>query len=660
MKLQINKYKTIENKTIEVPAEIKGGNGIGKTTILEAFSFCLTGKDLQGNEFKQVYDNRVDLHQAIADVTFFDSYGNSFQRVVKPTFSVGRDGIERLKTKCSTQCFKNTIECNDFSDEFSDFLKLGTDYFFNQKAKSSGELEQLQRSMFIDLLKHKMPDYDVKTASAKKKELEKAQRNCKASVESKLEQLKGFKDVEIPTIDPKISRLNDEFLKLSEIDNSKQVSEVNKANNEASKKYLDAKKQLNEELQKIELSISATDNSISELQKKLSAVEASQFAPKEVVNIDTMNVELGKKEIEFKKLEYFETIELYAAKHFASNPVLVENSKKIKSLMETTFVFIDDNNSSNCPLSGAFCETSKLNAEKSQMIKFDAEINSKIESLKSENRAILIKEMNECNAKYLAAKSELEKAEKEYSDLHEANLKTVKDNEFLKNAFESKKNTEIEIYNREIKELEARKVSLTNNLEVHTLHLSSLKEPEIQKLPEVLEISEEIKEAHATFELAKVDINKSIGVNENNVKLREQYEKEIKALQADLFTIGEQIAKLTAEISEYFSNLNGVVKSEFSGAIEIDVQLLELVITTGEYKDCFKITANGKVFPYECNGALQNNLKLQVLSTFQRLKNYSGITLMDNCEANTTDPINTCGMNCVLAFATINKELTIK
>jgi len=652
MKLQINKFKTIENQTVEAPAQIKGGNGIGKTTILEAFSFCLTGKDLQGNEFKQVYDNRVDLHQAIADVTFFDNYGNSFQRVVTPIYSVSRAGIEELKIKRSTQCFKNGIECSDFAEEFNEFLKLGTDYFFNQK-------EDAQRAMFIDLLKSMMPDYDVKSSSLKLKELKKAQKNAVDSVKIKSEQLKGVKDVEVLIIDPEISRLNGEFLKLSEVDNSKQVAEINKANNEASQKYLDAKKQLNEELQKIELSISTTDNQISGLQTKLSTVETSQFIEKDIIDSDDVHNTMVKTISEFKKLDYFETIESYAAKHFAANPVLVENSKKIKELSERIFL-VSGKNEGNCPLSGSFCETAKLHAEHAERVIFYDMIAIDINAIKSENRSILTKEMNECNAKYLAAKSELEKAEKEYNDLLEANQKTVKDNEFLKNAFESTKNTEIYTLKNSLKELKARKVEFEGKLADKMSELLGINEPAVQKLPEALEISEEIKEAHTTFELAKIDINKAIGVNENNVKLRDQYEKEIKALQGDLFTIGEQMAKLTAEISEYFSNLNGVVKSEFSRAIEIDVQLLELVITTGEYKDCFKITADGKVFPYECNGALQNNLKLQVLSTFQRLKNYSGITLMDNCEANTTDPINTCGMNCVLAFAITDKELTIK
>jgi len=35
-----------------------------------------------------------------------------------------------------------------------------------------------------------------------------------------------------------------------------------------------------------------------------------------------------------------------------------------------------------------------------------------------------------------------------------------------------------------------------------------------------------------------------------------------------------------------------------------------------------------------------NNVKLQVLRTLQRLKNYSGLTIMDNAEANTTEPLN--------------------
>jgi len=213
---------------------------------------------------------------------------------------------------------------------------------------------------------------------------------------------------------------------------------------------------------------------------------------------------------------------------------------------------------------------------------------------------------------------------------------------------------------KNIERLENGLKELKKQLTGKQTEFSQLIEPTLEKLPEQLEISDELKDAHTAFELLKIDINKAIGVNENNVKLIAERSKEIKEKQANLLIIGEKIVTLTQEISDYFSNLSGVVKQEFAGDIEIDVELLEYVMSRDEYKDCFKITANGKVFPYECNGALQNNVKMQVLFNLQRLKGYTGVTVMDNCEANTSQPINTLGLNCVLAFATYDNELIIK
>ena len=124
--------------------------------------------------------------------------------------------------------------------------------------------------------------------------------------------------------------------------------------------------------------------------------------------------------------------------------------------------------------------------------------------------------------------------------------------------------------------------------------------------------------------------------------------------------VDTEIIKLQSEITDYFSNLTDVVDKEFSGKIKIGVELQEYVISKDEYKDAFKITADGKVFPSECNGALINNTKLQVLATLQRLKGYNGITIMDNAEANTTQSIEPCGLNLVIARATEDKELVIK
>lgn len=651
MKLIIHKFKRHSNLTVEVPAQIAGGNGTGKSTILEAFSFCLTGKDLQGNEFKQVYDNRVDLHEAIADVEFTDNYGNKFRRVVKHQYSISRAGIEELKIKRSTQCFKNGIETTDFADEFVDFFKFGTDYFFSQK-------EDIQRSIFIDILKSKLPDYDVNSASLKLKELKKSQKNAVADVKIKTEQLKGVKNVEVDVIDNETEVLNNEYLSMSAVDNSALVAEINRKNNTASDNFFATKRTLSNQIQEKENLINSENSKLLTANERLEVVKKSEFVL--VSENDTEGAEklVGDLKAELEKLTFFDKIEDYASIYFNLNPVLVENAEKMKEIQQLEFVPSDEI-SSACPLSGEVCETAKLHSQHSFRMRFDAINADKISTLKAQNRSILQKEMNESNSKYLSVKSDLERAEKELENLLSKNAKIKADNEFLRDSFDGSKNSEISRLNQLVSDLKRKIDQLVISSDKLKNDLANLTEPIPERLPETIEISEQLKQAHADFELQNKEITKQIGVNENNVRLREQYNAEIKALQGSLFAIGEEISKLTAEISDYFSNLEGIVKSEFSGKIKIGVELLEYVMSRDEYKDCFKITANGKVFPYECNGALQNNLKLQVLATFQRLKGYSGITLMDNCEANTTTPINTCGLNCVLAYATNDENLSI-
>lgn len=652
MKLIIHKFKRHSNLTVEVPAQIVGGNGTGKSTILEAFSFCLTGKDLQGNEFKQVYDNREDLHQAIADVEFFDNYGNSFRRVVKPQYSISRAGVEELKIKRSTQCLKNGIETTDFADEFSDFLKFGTDYFFNQK-------EDVQRQIFIDLLKNKMPDYDVKLASLKLKELKKSQKNAVSDVKTKTEQLIGVRDVDVESINPEIEKLNNEYIGLSQVDNSAQVAEVNRENNKRSSEYFEQKSALHQNIAFLKQSISDAETKISQLDAKIKSVESSEFVPSPLLDTEKLKESLQNARNLLTNTEYFATIEDYAKKFYHLNPFLVENGKRVKELTERKFEPTGEI-SSACPLSGEDCTTAKLYSEASERKRFELNIQNQVDEIKRENRQILTREMLEANAKYQKIKAEFTQYEESFNKAVFENLKIEKDNDFLRNAFQSTKSTEIDTLTIDRYTLKLSLDKLNENLTIAQNSLSELKEPELLKMPEEMQISDELKNAHSEFEILNKRIIGQIAINENNVKLREQYNAEIKSLQGSLFTIGEEIAKLTKEISDYFSNLHGIVKSEFAGDIEIDVELLEYVLTKDEWKDCFKITANGKVFPYECNGALQNNLKLQVLATFQRLKGYSGITLMDNCEANTTQPINTCGLNCVLAYATNDEKLIIK
>jgi DNA repair exonuclease SbcCD ATPase subunit len=652
MKLFIKKFKTIENLEVQIPSQINGGNGLGKSTILEAISFVLTGKDLNGSEFKQVYDNRQDLHDAIADVSFFDNYNNEFQRIVQPIFQTNRAGIEEIKIKRSTECRKNGIVCNDFSDDFVDFYKFGTDYFFNQK-------EDVQRSIFIDILKSKLPDYDVNAASLKLKELKKSQKIEVDNVKSLQDAQKNTKDVEVPTMPLGLIAKNSEYNALLNAANPEAVQIINKRNNDAYMAYFAAKTNIQNDVVRCELAIERIKNSIDTQKTQLEAVKSLVFVHKQLEDTTELQHSISMLNAKLQSLEYFESLEHYAQENFAKNPVLVENQIKIKELMSTGFVPMVDDNSNNCPLSGTFCETAKLHSEKAQMIKFDTRINEQITALKSQNRQIIEKEMQSINSEYNAVKSDLQEAERKLNNIIESNKKVDADNALMLMAFESTKKTNIDTIESDINALDEKHKGLIVELSRKQVDLQQLKEPTPEKLPEQVEISEELKEASEKYKALQVEINKAEGVNENNAKLIAERAIEIKAKQSNLLQIGSDIATLTAEISDYFSNLSQIVKTEFAGDINIDVELLEYVMSKDEYKDTFKITANGKVFPYECNGALQNNTKLQILFNLQRLKGYTGVTIMDNCEANTTQKINTLGLNCVIAFATLENELKI-
>ena len=653
MKIQINKFKSLENLAFSIPCQISGGNGLGKSTILEAISFALTGKNLDGKEFEQVYDNRVDIHDAIADVSYFDNYGNEFQRIVKPVFQTNRAGIEEIKIKRSTECRKNGIVVNDFSDEFQDFYKFGTDYFFNQK-------EDIQRSIFIDILKSKLPDYDVNAASLKLKELKKSQKIEVDLVKDLKNANKNTKDVEVPETPADVCRQNDEYLALLSADNSEVVAEINKKNNEKQSIYLKNKSELAQLISDTEIQIGKVKSSIKTETELLENVKKSVFVPKVEESTDQLSDSVYELKNKLEGLVYFESIEKYAEKYFGNNPILVENRAKISEILAEQFVYIPNAESGNCPISGKHCGTAERSSEVSAKYKFDVDVNTRVTALKAKNREILEKEMSAVNREYNAVKSDLQEAERKLNRVVESNKLVESENYSKSVQFKIDNDKSIKEIANKINDFENELTRLSKKLTEKQAELSSLIEPTPEKLPESVEISEGLKAAHAEFERINEQIIGAKAINANNAKLIESRTEEIKLKQSNLLEIIEKITTLTTEISDYFSNLATIVKQEFSGEIELDVQLLEYVMSRDEYKDCFKITANGKVFPYECNGALQNNVKMQVLANLQRLKGYTGVTVMDNCEANTTQPVNTCGLNCVLAYATLENELIIK
>ena len=646
MKVLIKKFKRLENLTVKVPSEIMGGNGMGKTSILEAISFVLTGKDQNGKDFLQVYDNRVDLHDAIADVSYFDDYGNEFRRVVEPTFTTSRSGEETLKIMRSTRCTKNGIDTNDFSGDFNDFYKFGTDYFFNQK-------ETDQRAIFIDLMKSLLPSYDVAEAQLKLKSLKKTQRDTQADITIERKALKAIQNVEIKEIPADIEALENEYQNLIKSSSSNQslISEINQQNNDLLSEYRKHQSDLELKIQSGKLNLKNSQNEIQHLTATLTQVESTSFNGYEMTDTSVLNEMLEKANSKLSQTTYFTDLSDFAKLNANKNPIVSENMDRMKRLRYAT--------PDNLPEGEELTDVCSSCGVASQTV-LDNGIKNIIDGLKAENKQVLEAEMRAINGVYLTLKDERDRLQSQLNRIEEQNKKNAENTEKLKRAFDIKKTNQIDELKKEI-ELQEKNIS-TFEAEILNLEkqLSELKEPTLKELPTELTISDELLEAHTQHQKLRDEIVGAKAVNKNNEDIKAKKETEIQKFRDLLMEVDTEIIKLQSEITDYFSNLTNVVENEFSGKIKIGVQLQELIISKDEYKDVFKITADGKVFPHECNGALINNTKLQVLATLQRLKGYKGITIMDNAEANTTQSIEPCGLNLVIARATSDKELIIK
>ncbi len=641
MKLHIHKFKRLENLTIDVPAEISGANGIGKTTILEAISFCLTGKDLDGSTFAEIYDNRQTQHEAVADVSYFDDYGNEYRRKVEPVFETNRQGEEKLKVLRNTSCTKNKIDCNDFASEFDDFYKFGTGFFFNQK-------ETEQRSIFIDLMKSLLPNFDVKEAQEKLKSLKKTQRDAVDEIKSIREMLKKMTDEEVPEIPEELQSKENEYQNIlqSSSKNAELISKINAENNALISTFRTEKSKIEENIFAKIKQRKEYESDVEKAKKDIEKLKKSFFETSPYMDDSSFTDQYNDLSVKLEATPYYADLNSFAAANALNNPIVKQNIAKLEALRSGSS---DEPVSDICPCCGVKSKEALNNS-----------LNAKVDEIKKENRSLLEIDMREANNKHLSIKDELERVVNSINSINAKNESITKENEANRRKFDIEKSNGIFNVEKLIIDFTVKIDLLNAEIKVLQAELDGLKEPKLKELPTETTISEELESFHQSFVKLSEEITGAKAVNKNNANIKAKSEDEIKEYQTLIANLDLEIVDLQSKISDYFSNLDGVVKKEFSGKIEIGVQLQEYVITRDEYKDCFKIVADGKIFPSECNGAFKNNVKLQLLRGLQKLRKYNGITIFDNAEANTTDPINGEGLNLVIARATGDKELIIK
>jgi len=127
MKIEIKRFKKHHDLTVAFPATVSGENGSGKTTILDAFLWCMNQRSIDMKEFtsSNVYNHEDRDGNRFAEVAFHTD-DMIFRKAAKPLYSRERGtDDEKLKTELNCEYFLNEtpVKLADYNAAIADTCK---------------------------------------------------------------------------------------------------------------------------------------------------------------------------------------------------------------------------------------------------------------------------------------------------------------------------------------------------------------------------------------------------------------------------------------------------------------------------------------------------------------------------------------------------------
>lgn len=657
MKISIKKFATLKDVAFSAPAEIIGGNGVGKTTALNAVCFVFTGKTFTGEQVNENSYNRNEDPANHYNEASVEWGGHVYSRRIEPVFKTDRGGNSYIAIKCSTSLYIDGIkqENSDEFKKFDDFLMLATDSFFLKDWK-----EQL---IIVDqLLKKHLPS-DVAVFDLKRENL--LLKSAKSELKDVEKQQKEKRLLLKNTVDPEILMLSE-----SQVEEKNLILVViSKLEAEKNGNLEKIRKEHEKEMQEYNAAYSEFSAQKTVINEKIAEIEAQIFKPKlqkeivSTISLKNQLVGLGmkKEEIsnELEKIKDFEFFSSFSEFVSAKKTIFcAENLRKIEALKADT-----DNDT--CPYTHAHSpECAKIaNSEKENQIQKLATENKEILEREFENYKkaqnllfggenpveILDKktaELKEILTQEIKLKKEHEKFEAENEKIQVENEKIQSENLKEMQLFEAKRNRELINLSAKLSTLEAP--------EMPTINFSSDVDEKIEaeklKLKPFLEIEAENLKIEAIIE--------------HNEKLRANFNLELEELKIRYLNVKKRIAEIEAGIKKYSETIKAEFAKHFAGKLNIEIEVMEYILTTGEYNQTFFFKVNGKRFDAfnrannQLNGALEVNAKIQILAGLQNLSGKSYPILIDGIEKNTTQKIENCGKDLIITRANFDEKLS--
>lgn len=628
--IELINFKGVENKVFNFDgnADIVAENGVGKSTLVDAWLWLWTNKDYELNSNPDIRpnDNRECIPTVQATVSI-DGKTVILAKMQKK--SVKKDGSVALSNSyevngipLNEKAFKEKLSV-EYDVDFDRFLALSHPDAFIAGIDNKVERENMRKLLF-SMVSDSESDFEIASSLEDTEEITELLKNYTLA---EVEAMANNNMKKIASVYGKNGELIDAEIK------GRQASKVDIDVAEVELQI----KALEEELNTLNNNNEASDK-LSEMQSKVMSLKFEQADLSRKANAE--NIELRTR-LQMKVDE--KTVDIERCKGVIKhNEILItDNENKLAELQQMKLKLLDewkeakeeqfDETLGICPTCGNILPSEKVDTLKSEFA------NSKAKRLKDiENKG------NETNETISECKTDIE------------NMKT--ENEKLAN--------ELKAYEVILTEEKARleivpanvDVTATEEYKAYTEQITSL-EAEIDKLK--ASVGDNTKKNELTMQLAGAKSKLELARNNINI------DEEIQKLEQKKIDCKSNMLKEKA-ILEQVLTVNKAKNERLADRINANFNIVKWRLFTyqknGEYKEDCTPMIDGKLFGNHTNGALKTLAKVDIVEGLQKFFGNSYPVFIDNFEhvtENTRIRINPNFQLITLTARDGIKELTI-
>ena len=633
-KIALTNFKGIKSLQIDFGKEtnVHGANGTGKTSLFDAFTWLLFGKDSTDRTAFEIktLDSQNNVipkidHEVSAVITV-DGEEMELRRTFREKWVKKRGALEAEFGGNETLYFWNDVPMTlrDYTTKINGIVEESVFKLITSPTAFNSLKWQDQRQVLIDIsggvtdeeVAKGNPDFENLLSKLTNKSLEEYQKQIAASIRKAKDEIKM-----IPTRIDEVQRNKPEAVDFSAIEKELQgkKDELSSIENQISDRVAAQQEILNKR-QDIQKQIYTLKSEISEIEFK-----AKQEAQEQIRNqssassriqtqINEKNAEIGKRQRTLTQLESVlkneqGDIELLEQKN---NHIRQEwNQRNAEE-------FKMDEDACKCPTCEREFDTEDVEAKKKEL--FSNFQNSKMKDLEE------LSAKGKRNAEQIkAAKEEVEKLEVRIANGKNFIEALEKDLQILEQSLEAEKN------NTQVKsEAEIVAEILEGNSEVKE------KRSKILNLEEILQIEEGVN--MDDLKSKKTAITEEINELKDSLKVKDQIQQaddRVTSLQKEEAQLAQQIADYEKDqhIIEQFTKtkidtLEGLINERFQ---LVNFKLFETQVNGGEVPTC-KALINGVPFS-DANTASKINAGIDIINTLCDFYNVSAPIFIDNRES---------------------------